>query len=105
MLFNQSSVFDHVDETSIIDLKTGEITPKQVKERVEHTMKIKMLENAPGSVDGITIQHFEAGTEYDLPKWMADAFIIKGYAENLEAAPTEQKVTAPEETKAAKAGK
>ena len=62
-------------------------------------MKIKMLGKAPGSVDGITIQYFEPGVEYDIPKWLADAFILKGYAENMEAGPSEQKVTGPEETK------
>lgn len=62
-------------------------------------MKIKMLKTVPGSLNGITIQTFEEGVEYDLPKELADAFILKGYADNLEAGPMEQKVMEPEETK------
>ncbi|WP_323396277.1 Rho termination factor N-terminal domain-containing protein [Acetobacterium wieringae] len=62
-------------------------------------MKIKMIKTVPGSLNGITIQTFDEGVEYDLPKELADAFILKGYAENLEAGPMEQKVIEPEENK------
>lgn len=100
MLFqNGPSLFDRLTETSRVDLQTGAIAPIEREERVETTMKIRMIKAAPGSLDGITIQTFEEGIEYELPKQLADAFILKGFAVNLEAGPTEQKVTAPEETK------
>lgn len=105
MLFqNGPSLFDRLTETSRVDLQTGAITPIEREERVEHTMKIKMLKTVPGSLNGITIQTFDEGTEHELPKELADSFILKGYAENLEAGPMEQKVIEPEETKEA-AGK
>lgn len=62
-------------------------------------MKIKMLKTVPGSMNGIAIQTFDEGVEYDLPKELSDAFILKGYAENPGAGPMEQKVIEPEETK------
>lgn len=96
---NGSSLFDKLTEHSKADIQTGAITPIAKEERVEYTMKIKMLKTVPGSLNGITIQTFEEGVEYDLPKELADAFILKGYAENPEAGPMEQKVIEPEETK------
>lgn len=96
---NGTSLFDKVVVFSAVDIQTGEITPILVKERVTHTMKIKILKTVPGSVDGIKIITYEEGVEYDLPKELADAFILKGYAENLEVGPMEQKVIEPEETK------
>jgi acylphosphatase len=100
MLFQSGpSLFDKLTEHSKVDIQTGAITPIERKERVVNTMKIKMLKTVPGSLNGITIQTFEEGVEYDLPKELADAFILKGYADNLEAGPMEQKVMEPEETK------
>lgn len=96
---NGPSLFDKLTEHSKVDIQTGAITPIERKERVVNTMKIKMLKTVPGSLNGITIQTFEEGVEYDLPKELADAFISKGYAENLEAGLMEQKVIEPEEAK------
>lgn len=94
-----ASLFDQLTEFSKVDIQTGAITPIEKEERVVNTMKIKMLKTVPGSLDGITIQTFEEGVEYDIPKELADAFILKGYAENQGAGPMEQKVIEPEETK------
>jgi hypothetical protein len=100
MLFqNGTSLFDKLTEHSKVDIQTGAITPIERKERVEYTMKINMLRTVPGSINGITIQTFDEGVEYDLPNELADAFILKGYAENLEAEQMEQKVVEPEQTK------
>ncbi len=48
-------------------------------------MKIKMLTTAPGSVDGIRVTEYEAGTEYDLSatageRDLAEAFVGAGMA-------------------------
>lgn len=100
MLFqNGQSLFDKLTEHSKVNIQTGAITPIEKEERVVNTMKIKMLKKVPGSMNGIAIQIFDEGVEYDLPKDLADAFILKGYAENLEVSPMEQKVIEPEETK------
>ncbi|MEA4805090.1 MAG: Rho termination factor N-terminal domain-containing protein [Acetobacterium wieringae] len=96
---NGPSLFDRLTEHSKVDIQTGAIAPIVREERVEYTMKIKMIKTVPGSLNGITIQTFDEGVEYDLPKELADAFILKGYAENLEAGPMEQKVIEPEENK------
>lgn len=96
---NGQSLFDKFTEHSKVDIQTGAVTPIEKEERVVNAMKIKMLKTVPGSLNGITIQTFEEGAEYDLPAELADAFVLKGYAENLEAGPMEQKVIEPEETK------
>ncbi|URN85867.1 Rho termination factor N-terminal domain-containing protein [Acetobacterium wieringae] len=62
-------------------------------------MKIKMLKKVLGSIDGIRVNTYEEGQIYNVPLFMADSFILKGYAENLEAGPMEQKVIEQEETK------
>lgn len=97
---NGPSLFDRLTEHSKVDIQTGAITPIVREERAGYTMKIKMIKTVPGSLNGITIQTFDEGAEYDLPKWMADSFILKGYAENLGAGPMEQKVVIANEYKA-----
>lgn len=94
-----ASLFDQLTEFSKVDIQTGTITPIEKEERVVNTMKIKMLKKAPGSIDGIRINTYEEGQIYDVPLFMADSFIAKGYAENMEAGPMEQKVIEPEENK------
>jgi hypothetical protein len=38
-------------------------------------MKVKMLKTEKGSVDGIQVQVFEKGTEYDIPEKLAKIFV------------------------------
>ena len=49
-------------------------------------MPVKMKKTTPGSRDGIHIQKFEAGKEYDLPERLASAFISIGVAEEVKSA-------------------
>lgn len=52
-------------------------------------MKILMTQTAPGSIDGIRVQQYEAGTEYDLSDSpgamdLAQAFVGAGFATNAD---------------------
>jgi hypothetical protein len=51
-------------------------------------VKIKMLEDAPGSPDGIHVQDYEAGVEYEVPDSLGDVFVTYGHAAPADAAPT-----------------
>lgn len=49
-------------------------------------MKIRMLQTVPGSTDGIRVNEYESGVEYDLSDTsgeieLAEAFIAAGFAE------------------------
>ena len=43
-----------------------------------------MLLSKPGSIDGIHVQIYEQGEEYDLPPDLAHAFLNLGCAESIE---------------------
>ena len=47
-------------------------------------MKIRMIKEKRGSIDGIHIQTYYQGEEYDLPPDLAHAFIDLGCAELTE---------------------
>jgi hypothetical protein len=38
-------------------------------------MRVKMLQDAPGSPDGITVQDYTEGVEYDVPDRLGDVFV------------------------------
>jgi hypothetical protein len=62
-------------------------------------MKIRMTKTAPGSVDGIRVQQYEAGVEYDLSasageRDLAVAFVGAGFADPVDGKP--QPVAVPE---------
>lgn len=44
-------------------------------------MKVKMLKTEKGSVDGIQVQSFEKGNEYDIPEKLAKIFVGINVAE------------------------
>lgn len=44
-------------------------------------MKIKMIKNKKGSIDGVTINVYTIGSEVDLPEDLAEAFLLIGVAE------------------------
>lgn len=53
-------------------------------------MKIRMLKDQPGSVDGINIADYASGAEYDLTgtpgaEDLAAAFVAAGFAEPADA--------------------
>jgi hypothetical protein len=57
-------------------------------------MKIRMLKAVPGSVDGIRVHLYEAGTEHDLSTSrgsvaLAAVFVAEGWAEDLSATPAD----------------
>ena len=47
-------------------------------------MKLRMLVSKPGSIDGILIQIYEQGEEYDLPPDLAHAFLGLSCAQPIE---------------------
>jgi hypothetical protein len=62
-------------------------------------MKIIMSTTAPGSVDGIRVATYEAGTEYDLTatsgeRELAVAFVGAGLAAETGAAPADVELSA-----------
>lgn len=57
--------------------------------------KVKMLQDAPGSPDGITVKDYLKGREYDLPADLANAFLAEDLAEEVvKAVPTKPKPAA-----------
>ncbi|MEL7659603.1 Rho termination factor N-terminal domain-containing protein [Acetobacterium wieringae] len=70
------------------------------EERVGTTMKIKMIKNAPGSIDGINAVDYQEGQIYDVPLFIANSFEAKGYAVKVDGAPAERKVIIANEFKA-----
>ena len=60
-------------------------------------MKIKMLETKKGSVDGFTVRTYGAGSEFDLPKDLAVAFLSIGAAEAIKETMVEISVVATPE--------
>jgi hypothetical protein len=48
-------------------------------------VKIKMLEDAPGSPDGIHVQDYENGVEYDVPDRLGEVFVQYGHAAPADA--------------------
>lgn len=65
------------------------------------TLKVKMLTDAPGSRDGIRVEHFDAGETYEVGTDLAETFIAHGLAE-AAAKPAAAK-PAPAKTKRAAA--
>ena len=49
-------------------------------------MLVKMKKTTLGSKDGIAVQKYEAGKEYELPEKLASAFISAGVAEEIKSA-------------------
>lgn len=47
-------------------------------------MKIKMSKNSQGSIDGITVQLFNAGCEYEVSDGLAEVFISQRWADKVE---------------------
>lgn len=50
-------------------------------------MKIRMLEDAPGSPDGIHVHDYEAGVEYDVTTSLGEAFVQHGHAALADGTP------------------
>ncbi len=50
-------------------------------------MKIKMLKTIPGSIDGITVQEFIEGEEYDIEGPLLDAFMRMKVCEKVKEKP------------------
>lgn len=48
-------------------------------------MKVKMLKSTQGSKDGIHVEHFKEGTEYDFPDSLAKCFIDGKFAVEAKA--------------------
>lgn len=65
-------------------------------------MKIRMLQDAPGSPDGITVNEYDKGKVYDVPDALADTFVKYGLAEVDAPKPKTKKATGPTENKAVK---
>lgn len=45
-----------------------------------------MITDAPGSPDGIRVQHYEAGETYDVPDGLGDTLVAHGVAETAKPA-------------------
>lgn len=58
-------------------------------------IRVRILKPCSGSPDGITVIHYESGTEHDLPDDLAKVFIEMGVA-----GPVEDKTAVPAEDKA-----
>jgi hypothetical protein len=54
-------------------------------------VKIKMLEDAPGSPDGIHVHDYQAGVEYDVTTSLGEAFVQHGHAELADTPATKPK--------------
>lgn len=54
-------------------------------------MKIKMLQDAPGSEDGFTVKDYEAGKEYEVGEALGRAFVGAEQAEEIKAKPAAEK--------------
>lgn len=48
-------------------------------------MKVKMLVDAPGSPDGVTVNEYAEGDVYDVSDDLATAFLAEGFAEQVPA--------------------
>jgi hypothetical protein len=55
-------------------------------------VKIKMLEDAPGSPDGIHVYDYDAGVEYDVTDSLGNVFVKHGHAELVEGELTPEPV-------------
>lgn len=57
-------------------------------------MKLKMLHTSKGSPNGVTINTYHAGREYDMPESLAVAFVeqmhVAAYIKNIEIETPEQ---------------
>jgi hypothetical protein len=60
--------------------------------------KVKMLIDAAGSPDGVTVNQYEAGKTYDVPEALSDTFMKYDLAERA-AKPGKGKKAAPPENK------
>ncbi len=49
-------------------------------------MKVRITTACKGAPDGITIIHYEAGQEYDLPEGMVQSFVAMGWVAPENAA-------------------
>jgi hypothetical protein len=58
-------------------------------------MLVKMLETKLGSPDGIQVNEYKKGEEYDLPSSLAQVFLDEGWAEEVK----ESKKPGPEQNK------
>lgn len=58
-------------------------------------MLVKMLEDAPGSPDGVTVNDYAGGETYDVTSDLAYVFVAQGFAELVEA--PEVETPAPDE--------
>ncbi len=54
-------------------------------------MRVKMLTTVPASPDGLAVQLYKKGEEYDVPKPLGTMFVAEDWAEALKAAPAENK--------------
>jgi len=70
-------------------------------------MLVKMIKTTPGSKDGISVQKYEAGKEYNLPESLASAFVSVGVAEEVKAvnAPANKTAGPAPDNKAGDSGK
>lgn len=48
-------------------------------------MKIKMLVDAPGSPDGVTVNQYAEGETYEVPADLGDVLVAEGHAERVQA--------------------
>jgi hypothetical protein len=63
-------------------------------------VKIKMLEDAPGSPDGIHVQDYENGVEYDVPDRLGEVFVQYGHAAPATPRRPSRRPSAPSRTPA-----
>ena len=63
--------------------------------------KITMLRDAKAAPEGHTVRHYAEGHVYDVPAWLADAFVADGFAE-AAAVENKRQDTPAAETKPAK---
>jgi hypothetical protein len=70
-------------------------------------MKVRMLRDAPGSPDGVTVNQYANGEVYEVTESLGDAFLAEGFAEAYKDVPAPvvvppapaPKATAPQENK------
>lgn len=63
-------------------------------------MKIRMLTDAPGSPDGVTVEQYAKGDTYNVPDELGDTFLKYGLAEKPKTVVGRtKKVSGPAENK------
>ncbi len=65
----------------------------------ENRLIVTMLKTTQGSRNGITVETFKEGQDYDLPKHLIDAFLIDGFCQTFNEEENTEVPKVPEKPK------